>query len=237
MKTTLTIWFGILCLSLLMSNCDKTDPLIGHVYTSTELRPDKLAAIQFFENGQVAIAFFPKNLSPYENESVYIWNKKCDVTSYRKEDNRIIISNDFKDMYECTIEKNKLNFSIIQAKDINITFEIDNRFTSIKRTNKYAGKAYECVQGIKLLFVSDDLIIYVENGNKLKLGSYKIIDDNAIIVKLPNSGIELIPDKETLKLSSFVGDLVFRKIDYQPTEFDIIEAIDRGANRNISYVN
>ena len=93
------------------------------------------------------------------------------------------------------------------------------------------------MQGIKLSFISDDLIIYLEKENKPKLGSYKITDDNVVVVKLPNSGIELIPDKETLKLSSFVGDLVFRKTEYQPTEFDIIEAIDRGANRNISYIN
>ena len=234
MKNISLFLVSLLCLFLSMSSCSKEDTFIGHVYTTTGLGADQLVAIQFFENGRVAIASFPNNLTPTENQPIYIWNKKCDIASYRKEDNCIIINHDDKDMYECTFENNKLYFRILQAKDINITFEIDNRFSSIKKTNKYAGKVYECVQGIKLSFISDNLIIYLENQNKPKLGSYKIVDD-AVIVKLPNFGLELISEKDYLKTGSIVGDLIFRKTNYEPTEFDIIEAIDRGANRNINY--
>ena len=116
----------------------------------------------------------------------------------------------------------------------NITVNHDMRFTSFDHKNEYTGEAYECItiseKGVELIFVTSDRVIarpidgFTEGVNDYQLGEYKVTEDNSLIIKLKNERVELIPEKNNLKLNLPFENFTFRKNKYKPNIWDALEA-------------
>lgn len=230
MRTTLTNLFSYLCLSLLMLNCSKNDDLTGRVYSAFDDTNKTLSALQFFDDGRVLSAGFSDEL--LESQLLHIWDNEYNIGSYvynilpyRKEEGKIIVSYKDKDISEFKMSGNNLKMKVLGSNE-EYVFKNDGRVMPIKKTNKYAGKTYECItKGIKFGFVSDNYVFFVEKERRPELRTYEIADDNTVIIR--DEGIELTPEKETLKMSFWTGSLTFRKTNNQPiTESDFLDYIE-----------
>jgi len=233
MRTIQTI-ICIIC-GIFIISCNNQSQYINRVYTFQ--KDSKTVAIQLFDDGKAATSTF-YNLKKTIDKSLYIWDGKyIDTLSYNIDNNEVSLYTKGNLFAKFSMEDNEhLNLRVNAGNGSfnNITVHHDMRFTSFDHKNEYTGEAYECItiseKGVELIFVTSDRVIarpidgFTEGVNDYQLGEYKVTEDNSLIIKLKNERVELIPEKNNLKLNLPFENFTFRKNKYKPNIWDALEA-------------
>lgn len=220
MKTNFCTNFFFIGILLLFAGCT-SNPLAGNVFC-TESENGTLF-FKFYDNGKLMYGSYNPKYKPS-----YVWEcNDLDTASYYIKEGQIYLTQSGKHIARAPLDGQQLNFRFF-ANDTfsDVTYRKDNCFDQLQKTNRYVGTAYSCSSmsegEVELLFVSDDMMVYREKKKyNDKVLQYQASDDGYVSIK---NEFELIPDKNHLKADITGSTYLFRKTDYKPTEFDLVEA-------------
>lgn len=196
--------FSLVAMLLVFTGCG--DNLTNSVYTAFD---GGLGVIKFFDNNKFVMTVID-NSHIKDKEPLYIcYGNGGDEFEYRKEGKsiKVIVGGIIKD--EMIFEDGVIKWGSMK-------FELDKRFSSIKRSGKYGGTMYTADNGseiITLVFINDSKVFEITKRTKI-LQDYEVEDGKVYI------GNYILEEAKDKLIYRDLETLIFKKSE---VEFDDIK--------------